>query len=78
MLWACMAVNGTDSLLYFNDMTPERNSKMYSEVYVTKLSVTKATKLIRWHFTVQMDNNSKYITKTTRDILKTEKLNILQ
>ena len=33
MAWTCMAASGTGSLVFINDVTTDRSSKMNSEVY---------------------------------------------
>ena len=38
MAWTCMAVNGTRSLVFINDVTADRSNRMNSEVYRALLS----------------------------------------
>ncbi len=38
MTWACMAANGTGSLLFIDDVTADRSSKMNSEVFKAVIS----------------------------------------
>ena len=81
MAWACMAANGTGSLVFIDDVTADRSSKMNSEVYRAILSAhiqPNATKLIGRRFTVQVDNDPKHTAKATQDFLKAKKWNILQ
>ena len=33
MVWACTAVSGTGSLIFFDDLTVDKKSRNYSEVY---------------------------------------------
>ena len=59
MAWTCMAANGTESLVFIDDVTADRSSRMNSEVYRALLSAQiqpNVAKLIRGCFTVQMDN----------------------
>ncbi len=41
MTWACMAANGTGSLLFIDDVTADRSSKMNSEVFKAVISAHK-------------------------------------
>ena len=38
MMWACMADNGTGSLVFIDDVTANKNSRMNSEVFRAILS----------------------------------------
>ncbi len=79
MAWVCMAVNGTSSLVFIDDVTADRS--MNSEVFMAILSAhiqPNATKLIGCSFTMQMDNDPKHTAKATQDLLKAKKWNILQ
>ncbi|MCJ8739407.1 hypothetical protein PDJAM_G00046810 [Pangasius djambal] len=76
-----MAANGTGSLVFIDDVTADRSSKMNSEVSRALLSAhiqPNATKLIGRRFTVQVDNDPKHTAKATQDFLKAKKWNILQ
>lgn len=56
-------------------------SRMYSEVYRAVRSVqiqSIAAKLIGHHYTVQVDNDSKHTVKSTQELLKAKKLNVLK
>ena len=80
MAWACMASNGTGSLVFIDDVTKDRSSQMNSEVYRDILSAQiqpNAAKLIGLHFTVQMDNDPKHTAKATQEFFKAKKWNIL-
>jgi len=81
MAWACMASNGTGSLVFIDDVTKDRSSRMNSEVYRDILSAQiqpNAAKLIARRFTVQMDNDPKHTAKATQEFFKAKKWNILQ
>ena len=81
MVWACMAANGTCSLVFIDDMTADKSSRMNSEVFRDILSVQiqpNASKLIGRCFTVQMDNDPKHTAKATQYLFKAKKWNVLQ
>ncbi len=76
-----MAFSGTGLLVFIDDMTEDRCSRMNSVVYRDILSVQiqpSAAKLIGWHFIVQMDNDPKHTAKATQEFLKVKKWIILQ
>ena len=59
MVWECMAANRTGSLVFIEDVTVEIRSKMNSQVYKAILTIHTlpiAEEMLRWGFTVQMDN----------------------
>ncbi len=77
MAWACMASSGTVSLVFIDDVTEDRSSRMNSEVYRDILSAQiqpNAAKLIGQRFIVQMDNDPKHTAKATQEFLKTKKV----
>uniref|UniRef100_A0A8C5Q1T4 Transposase n=1 Tax=Leptobrachium leishanense TaxID=445787 RepID=A0A8C5Q1T4_9ANUR len=79
MAWACMAANGTGSLVFI-DVT-DKSSRMNSEVFQAILSAhiqPNAAELIGRRFTVQMDNDSKHTAKATKEFLKGQKWNVMQ
>ncbi|TKS81341.1 Transposable element [Collichthys lucidus] len=81
MAWACMAANGTGSLLLIDDVTADKSSRMNSEVFRAIVSVhiqPNASELIGRHFTVQMDNDPKHTAKAPKKFFKAKKWNILQ
>ncbi len=60
MAWACMAASGTGSLVFIDDVTADKSSRMNSEVFRAILSAhiqPNASELIGRRFTVQMDND---------------------
>ena len=62
MAWACMAANGTGSLVFIDDVTADKSSRMNSEVFWAILSAPiqpNASELIGQRFTVQMDKNKQ-------------------
>ena len=68
MAWACMAANGTGSLVFIDDVTADKSSRMNSEVFRAILSAhvqPNASELIGRRFTVQMDNDPKHTAKAT-------------
>ena len=70
MAQACMAANGTGSLLFSDDVTADRNIGTNTGMYRVILSAythPNATILIRQCLTVQMDKDPKHITKVTKD-----------
>ena len=81
MAWAYMAFNGTGSLVFIDDMTEDKSSRLNSEVYRNILSAhiqPNSEKLIGRRFTIQMDNDPKYTAKATQEFFKAKKWNILQ
>ncbi len=68
MAWACMPSSGTGLLVFSDDVTEDRSSRMNSEVYRDILSAqiqSNAAKLTGRRFIVQMDDDPKHedITK---------------
>uniref|UniRef100_A0A8C5Q4E8 Transposase n=1 Tax=Leptobrachium leishanense TaxID=445787 RepID=A0A8C5Q4E8_9ANUR len=79
--WACMAANGTGSLVFIDDVTADKSSRMNSEVFQAILSAhtqPNAAELIGRRFTVQMDNDPKHTAKATKEFLKGQKWNVKQ
>lgn len=73
MAWACMASNGTGSLLFIDDVTKDKSSRMNSEEFRDILCAQiqpNAVKLIGRRFTVQMDSDPKHTAKATQELLK--------
>lgn len=71
-----MDANGTGSLVFIDDVTAEKSSRMNSEVFRAILSAQiqpNASKLIGRSFTVQVDN-----AKATQYFFKAKKWNVLQ
>uniref|UniRef100_A0A8C5P8K5 Transposase n=1 Tax=Leptobrachium leishanense TaxID=445787 RepID=A0A8C5P8K5_9ANUR len=80
MAWACMAANGTGSLVFIDDVT-DKSSRMNSEVFRAILSAhiqPNAAELIGRCFTVQLDNDPKHTAKATKEFLKGQKWNVIQ
>ncbi len=76
-----MASSGTGLLVFSDDVTEDRSSRMNSEVYKDILSAqiqSNGAKLIGQRFIVQADNDPKHTAKTTQEFLKVKKWNILQ
>ncbi len=66
MAWACMAASGTGSLVFIDDVTADKSSRMNSEVFRAILSAhiqPNASELIGRRFTVQMDNDPSILQK---------------
>ena len=69
MAWACMAANGTGSLVFIDDVTADKSSRINSEVFRAILYAhiqPNVSELIGRYFTVQMDNDPKHTAKATR------------
>ena len=76
MSWTFVAANVIGSLVFIDDVSADISSRMNSEVYRAQLSAQiqpNAAKLIRWCFTVQMDNDPKHDVKATQEVLKAKK-----
>ena len=81
MAWAYMAANGTGSLVFIDDVTADKSSRMNSEVFRAILSADiqpNASELIGRRFTVQMDNDPKHTAKATNKFFKSKKWNVMQ
>ena len=68
MAWACMAANGTGSLVFIDDVTANKSNRMNSEVFRAISSAhiqPNALELIGQRFTVQMDIDPKHTAKAT-------------
>ncbi len=81
MAWACMAACGTGSLVFIDDVTADKSSRMNSEVFRAILSAhiqPNASELIGRRFTVQMDNDPKHTAKATKEFLKAKKWTVMQ
>lgn len=62
MAWSCMAASRTGSLVFIDGVTADRCSMMNSEDCRAMLSAQmhlNVAKLMRQHFTEQMDNDPK-------------------
>ncbi len=73
MAWACMAASGTGSLVFIDDVTADKSSRMNSEVFWAILSAhiqPNASELIGRRFTVQMDNDPKHTAKATKEFFE--------
>ncbi len=51
MAWACMAASGTGSLVFIDDVTADKSSRMNSEVFRAILSASYSAKCFRTHWT---------------------------
>ena len=81
MAWPCTAANGTGSLVFFDDMSAERSSRMDSEVYGAiplALIQPDGAKLIGRCFAAEINNDPKHTVKANQELLKAKKRNILQ
>ncbi len=81
MAWACMAASGTGSLVFIDDVTADKSSRMNSEVFRAILSAhiqPNASELIGRRFTVQMDNDPTHNAKATKEFLKGKKWTVMQ
>uniref|UniRef100_A0A8C4S635 Transposase Tc1-like domain-containing protein n=1 Tax=Erpetoichthys calabaricus TaxID=27687 RepID=A0A8C4S635_ERPCA len=80
MAWVCMAASGTGTLVFIDDVTQDRSSRMNSEVFRDILSAQiqlNAVKLIGRRFMIQMDNDPKHTAKATQDFIKAKSGNFL-
>ena len=65
------------SFIFVDDVTAVRSSKMNSEVCRSILSTqveVNAFKIIRPHIILQKGNDSKHITKATKEFFKAKKI----
>ena len=70
MAWACMAANGTGTLVFIDDVTADKSSRINSEVFRAISSAhiqPNASELIGRRFTVQMDNDPKHTARATKE-----------
>ncbi len=77
---SCMASCGTGLLLFSDDVTEDRSSRINCEVYRDILSAqiqSKGAKLIGRRFIGQIDDDPKHTAKATQEFLKVKKWNIL-
>ncbi len=51
MAWACMAASGTGSLVFIDDVTADKSSRMNSEVFRAILNCSYSAKCFRTHWT---------------------------
>ncbi len=72
-----MASSGFGLLLFIDDVTEDRSSRMNSEVYRDKLSAqiqSNSAKLIQLRFIVQMDDDPKHTAKATQQLLQAKSI----
>jgi len=73
--------NRIGSLIFIDDETANRGSRMISEVLRITLSaliLSNAAKLIREEIVLQMDNDPKHMVNAAQELLKADKLNVLR
>ena len=70
-----MAANGTVSLVFTDDVTADRSSRMNSEVH---RAIISAAKLIGRCFTGHMEDDTEHTVKGTHDLHEANKWNILK
>ena len=76
---ACRTANGTGSIVFIDDVTADKSSRMNSEVFRAILSAhIQASELIGRRFTVQMDNDRRHTAKATKEFFKAKKWNVMQ
>lgn len=65
MVWECMAATGTGSIVFMDDVTADKSSKMNSEAYRAIICLDSAKCI-------------KYFIKQPKTLFKAKKLNVLQ
>lgn len=77
--WACMASNCTESLVLIDDVTEDKHlGEVYREISSAQIQPI-SSKLIAWHFILQVDSYSKQCeTNPEGFFFKPKKWNILQ
>ncbi len=73
MAWACMASSGTGLMVFIDDLTEDKSSRINSEMYRDILSAqiqSNAAKSIGRRFIEQMDDDPKHTAKATQKFLK--------
>ena len=81
MAGACMAASGSASLVFIDDVTQDRSSRMNCEVFRDILSAQiqpNPAKLIGWSFITGMDNDPKHTAKATQEFIDAKKWNMLK
>ncbi|KAJ7322744.1 hypothetical protein JRQ81_019031 [Phrynocephalus forsythii] len=81
MAWACVAPNGTGSLVFIDDVTADKSSRMNLELFQPILSAhiqPNASELTGRRFTVSMDKDPKHTAKATKEFFKGKKWNVMQ
>ncbi len=80
MAWACMAVSGTGSLNFTNDLMYDDSSRMYLEGYKTILPTNiqeNATRLIGKCFILHQDNDPKHPASSVTEFIRAKKWKVL-
>ena len=72
MVWACMAANGTGSLVFIDDVTADKSSRMNSEVFRAILSAHIQPNASEWTM------NRSILQKQPKSFFKAKKWNVMQ
>ncbi len=75
-LWACMAASGTGSLVFIDDVTADKSSRMNSEVFRAILSAHIQPNASETHWTALHSadgHDPKHTAKATKEFLKGKK-----
>lgn len=68
MAYVCIAADGTGSLVFIDDVTADKSSRMNTEMY--RDNQPNDSKLTGQRFTVQKDNDPKYTRKQPKLFLR--------
>ncbi len=81
MAWACMAASGTGSLVFIDDVTADKSSRMNSEVFRAIIICSYSAKCFRTHWTALHSADGQWpkaYCKSNQRVLKGKKWTVMQ